>query len=41
MRWARPAKDTEIAAKSFFNAVFHNTVTITIFTEINDDKFWG
>ncbi len=30
-----------IFSSFFFNAVFHNTVTITIFTEINDDNYWG
>ncbi len=27
--------------QSFFNAVFHNTVTVTIFTLMDDDKYWG
>jgi hypothetical protein len=25
--------------KNFFNAVFHNTVTVTIFTKIDDDNY--
>jgi hypothetical protein len=29
------------SAKFFFNAVFHNTVTITIFTGIDHEIYWG
>jgi hypothetical protein len=40
---ANPGKVIKIEShfKEFFNAVFHNTVTVTIFTILDNDKYWG